>query len=151
MFLLNLSYLTCKFKQLLSWARAGSFWPLTFGLACCAIEMMQAAMARYDQDRLGIIFRSSPKHADIFLIAGTITYKMQFFIARLYQQVAAPRWIIAMGSCAIGGGYYYYSYSTIRGIKMLYHADFFLPGCPPFAESLLYTFLTLQARLQYLL
>ena len=144
-------YTSYKLQQLLSWARAGSYWPLTFGLACCAIEMMQTAMARYDQDRLGIIFRSSPRHADVLLVAGTITYKMQFYVKRLYLQLTTPRWVLAMGSCALGGGYYYYSYAVLRGVKILYYPDFLIPGCPPFAESLLYTFIYMQNYLNTLL
>ncbi len=140
-------YVKAPTSLLISWARQGSFWPLTFGLACCAIEMMHATVSRYDFDRFGIIFRATPRQADLILVAGTLTNKMAPALRRLYEQTADPKWVISMGSCANGGGYYYYSYSVVRGCDKIIPVDMYVPGCPPSAESLMYGVLQLQKSL----
>jgi len=118
--------------KLISWARTGSMWPLTFGLACCGVEMMHVSMPRYDQDRLGIFFRGSPRQADILIVAGTVTNKMAPALRLCYDQMPDPKWVISMGSCANGGGYYHYSYSVLRGCDRVLPVDFYVPGCQYF-------------------
>ncbi len=140
-------YVKSPASLLISWARQGSFWPLSFGLACCAIEMMHATVSRYDFDRFGIIFRATPRQADLILVAGTLTNKMAPALRRLYEQTADPKWVISMGSCANGGGYYYYSYSVVRGCDKIIPVDMYIPGCPPSAESLMFGVLQLQKSL----
>lgn len=140
-------YVKSPASFLISWARQGSFWPLSFGLACCAIEMMHATVSRYDFDRFGIIFRATPRQADLIIVAGTLTNKMAPAMRRLYEQMADPKWVISMGSCANGGGYYYYSYSVVRGCDRVIPVDLYVPGCPPSAESLYYGVLQLQKNL----
>ncbi len=140
-------YVKSPAALLISWARQGSFWPLSFGLACCAIEMMHATVSRYDFDRFGIIFRATPRQADLILVAGTLTNKMAPALRRLYEQTADPKWVISMGSCANGGGYYYYSYSVVRGCDKIIPVDMYIPGCPPSAESLFFGVLQLQKSL----
>ncbi|CAF3015397.1 unnamed protein product [Rotaria socialis] len=130
--------------------RRGSIWPLTFGLACCAIEMMQMAAPRYDMDRFGVVFRASPRQCDLMIIAGTLTNKMAPAVRRLYDQMPHPKWVISMGSCANGGGYYYYSYSVVRGCDRVIPVDIYVPGCPPSAEALLYGILQLQRKIKRL-
>jgi len=128
------------------WARGTSIWPLTFGLACCAIEMMHSAMSRYDFDRFGFIFRAAPKHADLLLISGTVTKKIIVQIFNLYISLLTPKWLISMGTCANGGGCYYYSPTIITGIDTQIMCDLYIPGCPPCAETLLFGLLQLQAK-----
>lgn len=140
----HIHYLSSKISSLISWARAGSVWPLTFGLACCAVEMMHATVSRYDFDRFGIIFRPTPRQADALIIAGTLTYKMAPALRRLYDQTATPRWVVSMGSCANGGGYYHHSYSVVRGCDLIIPVDLYVPGCPPSAEALFFGMLQLQ-------
>ena len=132
---------------LLNWARKGSLWPMTFGLACCAVEMMQAAAARYDFDRFGIIMRPSPRQSDCMIVAGTLTNKMAPALRKVYDQMAEPRFVVSMGSCANGGGYYHYSYAVVRGCDRIVPVDIYVPGCPPTAEALLYGMLQLQKRI----
>jgi len=144
---LKADYVKSPASLLISWARQGSFWPLSFGLACCAIEMMHATVSRYDFDRFGIIFRATPRQADLIIVAGTLTNKMAPALRRLYEQTADPKWVISMGSCANGGGYYYYSYSVVRGCDKIIPVDMYVPGCPPSAESLMYGVLQLQKSL----
>ena len=111
---------------------------MTFGLACCAIEMMHLSTPRYDQDRLGIIFRASPRQSDVMIVAGTLTNKMAPALRQVYDQMPEPRWVISMGSCANGGGYYHYSYSVVRGCDRIVPVDVYVPGCPPTSEALMY-------------
>ncbi len=127
--------------QIANWARQGSLWPMTFGLACCAVEMMHLSTPRYDQDRLGIIFRASPRQSDVMIVAGTLTNKMAPALRQVYDQMPEPRWVISMGSCANGGGYYHYSYSVTRGCDRIVPVDIYVPGCPPTSEALMVCFL----------
>jgi NADH-quinone oxidoreductase subunit B len=132
------AFLLARVDDLLNWARESSQWPLTFGLACCAIEMMGASMAHYDLDRVGVIFRATPRQADIMLVAGTVTKKMAPLLRRLYDQMPAPKYVIAMGNCACGGGPYHYdSYSTVRGVDLVVPVDLYISGCPPRPEQLI--------------
>ncbi|KAI7742954.1 hypothetical protein M8C21_010425, partial [Ambrosia artemisiifolia] len=133
--------------DLMNWARRGSIWPMTFGLACCAVEMMHTGAARYDLDRFGIIFRPSPRQSDCMIVAGTLTNKMAPALRKVYDQMPEPRWVISMGSCANGGGYYHYSYSVVRGCDRIVPVDIYVPGCPPTAEALLYGLLQLQKKI----
>lgn len=141
-------YITAKVQDLINWARSGSLWPMTFGLACCAVEMMQAAASRYDMDRFGMLFRASPRQSDVMIVAGTLTNKMAPALRRVYDQMAEPKWVISMGSCANGGGYYHYSYSVVRGCDRIVPVDIYVPGCPPTAESLIYGALLLQQKIR---
>lgn len=117
-------YVLSTLDKVVNWARQGSIWPMTFGLACCAVEMMHMAAARYDQDRLGIVFRASPRQSDIMIVAGTLTNKMAPALRKVYDQMPEPRWVISMGSCANGGGYYHYSYAVVRGCDRMYLPQF---------------------------
>ncbi len=137
-------FLVAQFDKLAAWAQTGSLWPMTFGLACCAVEMMHTGCSRYDLDRFGIIFRPSPRQSDVMIVAGTLTNKMAPALRKVYDQMAEPRWVISMGSCANGGGYYHYSYSVVRGCDRIVPVDIYVPGCPPSAEAMLYGFLQFQ-------
>lgn len=140
-------FITTTFDKLVTWAQTGSLWPMSFGLACCAVEMMQAGAARYDLDRLGVIFRPSPRQSDVMIVAGTLCNKMAPALRKVYDQMAEPRWVISMGSCANGGGYYHYSYSVVRGCDRIVPVDIYVPGCPPTAESLVYGVIQLQNKI----
>ena len=141
-------FLLTKYEDLVTWARTGSLWPMTFGLACCAIEMIQAYMPRYDLDRLGVIPRPSPRQSDVMIVSGTLTNKMAPALRKLYDQMPDPRWVISMGSCANGGGYYHYSYSVVRGCDRIVPVDIYVPGCPPTAEALVYGIMQLQKKIR---
>ena len=141
-------FLIAKYDELVTWARTGSLWPMTFGLACCAIEMIQAYMPRYDLDRLGVIPRPSPRQSDVMIVAGTLTNKMAPALRKVYDQMPEPRWVISMGSCANGGGYYHYSYSVVRGCDRVVPVDIYVPGCPPTAEALVYGIMQLQKKIR---
>ena len=140
-------FLTTRVDDLVSWARTGSLWPMTFGLACCAVEMMHAGAARYDLDRFGVVFRPSPRQSDVMIVAGTLVNKMAPALRKVYDQMPEPRWVISMGSCANGGGYYHYSYAVVRGCDRIVPVDVYVPGCPPTAEALLYGIIQLQRKI----
>ena len=144
----NKGFIIASADKLFNWARSGSLWPMSFGLACCAVEMMHAAASRYDMDRYGMLFRPSPRQADVMIVAGTLTNKMAPALRRVYDQMAEPRWVVSMGSCANGGGYYHYSYSVVRGCDRVVPVDIYVPGCPPTAEALLYGILQLQDKIK---
>jgi NADH-quinone oxidoreductase B subunit len=129
-------------------AKSNSVWYLSFGLACCAVEMMEAASARYDMDRFGLMPRASPRQADLMIVAGTVTNKMAPALRKIYDQMAEPRYVISMGSCANGGGYYHYSYSVVRGCDRIIPVDVYIPGCPPTAEALIYGIIQLQKKIR---
>ncbi|CED83649.1 nadh-quinone oxidoreductase [Phaffia rhodozyma] len=144
----SVEYVLSTADKVANWARQGSMWPMTFGLACCAVEMMHMAAARYDQDRLGVVFRASPRQSDVMIVAGTLTNKMAPALRKVYDQMPEPRWVISMGSCANGGGYYHYSYSVVRGCDRIVPVDIYVPGCPPTAEALLFGMLQLQRKIR---
>jgi NADH-quinone oxidoreductase subunit B len=141
-------YLVTSSEAVINWARTGSLHILTFGLACCAVEMMQFCGPRYDFDRYGTALRASPRQSDLMIIAGTLTNKMAPALRKVYDQMLEPRYVISMGSCANGGGYYHYSYSTVRGADRIVPVDIYVPGCPPTAEALLYGILLLQKKIR---
>ena len=141
-------FVVAQLDKLVSWAQSGSLWPMTFGLACCAVEMMHTAASRYDLDRFGVVFRPSPRQSDVMIVAGTLTNKMAPALRKVYDQMPEPRYVISMGSCANGGGYYHYSYSVVRGCDRIVPVDIYVPGCPPTAEALIYGILQLQAKIR---
>jgi NADH-quinone oxidoreductase subunit B len=141
-------FLIAKLDDLVGWAHSGSLWPMTFGLACCAVEMIHTYMSRYDLDRFGVVPRASPRQSDVMIVAGTLTNKMAPALRKVYDQMAEPRWVISMGSCANGGGYYHYSYSVVRGCDRIVPVDVYVPGCPPTAEALLYGIFQLQKKIR---
>lgn len=134
----------------LNWARANSIWPMTFGLACCAIEMMATASSRWDLDRFGAgAYRATPRQSDLMIVAGTVTFKMASRIRRLYNQMPDPKYVLAMGACAIGGGpYFKYGYHVVKGVDLIVPVDVYVPGCPPTAEALVYGILQLQKKIR---
>jgi NADH-quinone oxidoreductase subunit B len=135
-------------EELFQWARTGSLWPLTFGLACCGVEMIHGYMPRYDFERFGIAPRASPRQSDVMIVAGTLCNKMAPALRKLYDQMSNPKYVISMGSCANGGGYYHYSYSVVRGCDRIVPVDIYVPGCPPTAEALLYGIMQLQRKIR---
>jgi NADH-quinone oxidoreductase subunit B len=137
-------------EQSINWARQGSLWPMTFGIACCAIEMMSAGAGRFDLDRFGAgAFRPSPRQADLMIVAGTVTHKMASRIRRLYEQMAEPKYVIAMGACTIAGGpYFQHGYHVVRGVDLVVPVDVYIPGCPPRPESMLEGLMRLQEKIR---
>ncbi|WP_169313749.1 NuoB/complex I 20 kDa subunit family protein [Asticcacaulis biprosthecium] len=141
-------FLVASADDVITWARTGSLMWMTFGLACCAVEMMQASMPRYDMERFGMAPRASPRQSDLMIVAGTLTNKMAPALRKVYDQMPDPRYVLSMGSCANGGGYYHYSYSVVRGCDRIVPVDVYVPGCPPSAEALLYGLLQLQKKIR---
>lgn len=139
--------ITASIDGIINWARKSSIWPVTFGLACCAIEMMAAGASKYDLDRLGVIFRATPRQSDLMIVAGTVTRKMAPVVRKVYDQMPEPKWVIAMGSCATSGGIFN-TYSTVQGVDEIVPVDFYIPGCPPRPEALLDAIVALQKKIQ---
>lgn len=142
--------LTTRVDWLLNWARLSSIWPMTFGLACCAIEMMAVGAAHHDIDRFGAgAFRATPRQADLMIVAGTVNFKMAERIKRLYEQMPSPKYVIAMGACATGGGpYYKFGYNVVKGVDRVIPVDVYLAGCPPRPEALLEALMLLQEKIR---
>ncbi len=141
---------TTTVEDVLNWARQGSLWPMTFGLACCAIEMMAAGAGRFDIDRFGAgAFRATPRQADLMIVAGTVTHKMASRLRRLYDLMPDPKYVLAMGACAIGGGpYFEYGYHVVKGVDEIVPVDVYIPGCPPRPEALLEGIMRLQDKVR---
>ena len=135
-------------EDLINWARTGSLHWMLFGLACCAVEMMHIQMPRLDIERYGVAPRASPRQSDVMIVAGTLTNKMAPALRKVYDKMPEPRYVISMGSCANGGGYYHYSYSVVRGCYRVVPVDVYVPGCPPTAEALFYGILLLQKKIR---
>lgn len=144
------SIILTQLDALLNWSRANSVWPLTFGTRCCAIEFMAVGASRHDMARFGYeVARASPRQADMIIISGSINYKMAPVLKRLYDQIADPKYVIAMGACAVSGGpFFYNSYSIVKGADHVIPVDVYVPGCPPRPEALLYAFLQLQKKIK---
>jgi len=141
-------YIYTRVDDIVNYMKTSSIWPMTFGLACCAVEMMHFAAPRYDMDRFGVVFRASPRQSDLMIVAGTLTNKMAPALRLVYDQMPSPKWVLSMGSCANGGGYYHYSYAVVRGCDRIVPVDIYVPGCPPTAEALLYGILQLQKKIR---
>lgn len=141
-------FLLTSMDDVVNWARTGSLHWMTFGLACCAVEMIHTSMPRYDLERFGTAPRASPRQSDLMIVAGTLTNKMAPALRKVYDQMPEPRYVLSMGSCANGGGYYHYSYSVVRGCDRIVPVDVYVPGCPPTAEALMYGLLQLQRKIR---
>jgi NADH-quinone oxidoreductase subunit B len=144
------SVVTTTLEQAMNWARESSVWPMTFGLACCAIEMMATGASRYDLDRFGAgAFRATPRQADLMIVAGTVTFKMASRVRRLYNQMPDPKYVIAMGACTCGGGpYFEYGYHVVKGVDLVVPVDVYVPGCPPRPEALLEGLMRIQDKIR---
>jgi len=144
------SFLITTVEQAINWARQSSIWPMTFGLACCAIEMMAAGASRYDMDRFGAgAFRATPRQTDLMIVAGTVTYKMASRVRRLYNMMPEPKFVIAMGACTVGGGpYFKWGYHVVKGVDLVVPVDVYIPGCPPRPESLLEGLMRIQDKIR---
>ena len=143
----NMGIVTVRLEDAVNWARSNAIWPMLFGLACCAIEMMAAGASHYDFDRFGVVFRASPRQADVIIIAGTVTKKMAPVVRRVYDQMAEPKWVIAFGVCASTGGFYQ-NYSTMPGADQVIPVDVYIPGCPPRPEMVIDGLVKLQDKVQ---
>ena len=143
------SFFVTSVESLANWGRSNSLWPLSFGTSCCAIELMSTVSAKYDWSRFGFeVMRASPRQCDLIVVAGTITYKMAPVLKRLYNQMPEPRYVIAMGACAISGGpFFYNSYSVVKGVDNVIPVDVYIPGCPPRPEALIHGMMTLQNKI----
>jgi len=145
------NFLITTVDYVFNWARKSAVWPMTFGLACCAIEMMATGASRFDMDRFGAgAFRATPRQADLMIVAGTVNFKMASRVRRLYNQMPDPKFVIAMGACTCGGGpYYKYGYNVVKGVDLVVPVDVYVPGCPPPPESLLNGLLLLQEQIKH--
>ena len=143
-------FIVTSLEQAMNWARQSSVWPMTFGLACCAIEMMAVGASRYDIDRFGAgAFRATPRQADLMIVAGTVTYKMASRVRRLYEQMPDPKYVIAMGACTVGGGpYFKWGYHVVKGVDLVVPVDVYVPGCPPRPEALLEGLMRIQDKIK---
>jgi NADH-quinone oxidoreductase subunit B len=135
-------------EYVMNWSRRSSLWPMLFGLACCAIEMMATWASRFDFDRFGIAYRVTPRQSDVMIVAGTLTEKMAPRLKLLYEQMAEPRYVVAMGACAVSGGFFHDSYSVVNGVDLVIPVDVYVPGCPPRPEELMHAFMKLQERIR---
>ncbi|BAS27662.1 NADH-quinone oxidoreductase subunit B [Limnochorda pilosa] len=143
----NTGVLTTSLRKILNWSRKSSLWYMTFGIACCAIEMMATGASRYDLDRFGMIFRASPRQSDLMIVSGTVNEKLADRIVNLYDQMAEPRYVIAMGACATNGGPYHDLYNVVNGVHEIVPVDVYVPGCPPRPEALIHGLLQLQEKI----